>query len=90
MKAYEICLENNIEADGLKLFKEKTLLGRQWEKPEGINRMKIIFWLENYAEMNGAELKNYEQLKKAETIEEIVEFYQKQVKGIKLTNLEEE
>ena len=89
MKAYKIRLKNNVEADGLRLFKEKTLRGSQWEKPEGINRIKLVFWLENYAEMNGADPK-IEELRKAETLEEIVKYYQRQVKGIKVTILEEE
>lgn len=85
MKAYKIRLKNNVEADGLQLFRQKTLRGKEWEKPEGINRIKLIFWLENYAEMNGATLQPDEELRKAETLEEIVKFYQKQAKGIKLT-----
>lgn len=89
MKAYKIRLENNIEADGLKLFRQKTLRGKEWERPEGTNRVKLIFWLENYAEMNGAETK-IEELRKAETLEEIVKYYQRQVKGITLAIREEE
>ena len=89
MKAWEIELSKCAKT-GRYSTNESMFLGEEWEKPKGIRRKDLTNWLGNYCALCGVWPSNYKELDKAQTLEEIVKYYQKQVKGIKLTILEEQ